>query len=198
MGWFDNPDETAPALNDALRHAKSHSPPITTHSHTAAVYIARFRRLALILGAVYFALAGLILLGLAFEGGQQSGSILMVAAPFSLLGGLAIWLAMRWRMRRHGDYRDPRIEVEVGADGIVVRGAGGAHGLRWHEIEAKLNWLQIKGNVYFVGVWVQSPLGQVDLREETYRDGRTAAALIVHGMHEDHQAREKAKIERIG
>jgi hypothetical protein len=198
MNWFDNPDETTPALNDALRHAKSRALPVTARSHTAAVYIARHRRLGLILVTVYFALVGAILLAVALDEGEANRSTLMVVAPVSLLGGFGLYLLVRWRMRRHGDYRDPGIEVEVGADGIVVRGAGGAHGLRWHEIEAKLNWLQIKGNVYFVGLWVQSPLGQVDLREETYRDGRIAAALIVQGMHEDHQAREKAKIERIG
>ena len=198
MGWFDDPDETAPAVEDALKHARSRALPVTASSHTEAVYVARFRRIGLIMGAIYFGFAGLILLGLALDGGQESWSILTVAAPFSLLGGLAIYLAMRWRMRRYGEYRDPGLVVEVGADGIIVRGAGGAHGLRWVEIDAAVNWLQIKGNVYFVGLWVQSPLGQVDLREETYRDGRIAAALIVRGKHDDYHARQRAKVERIG
>jgi hypothetical protein len=79
-----------------------------------------------------------------------------------------------------------------------VRGAGGDHGLRWHEIEAQVNWLRIKNGVYFVGLWIESALGQVDLREETYRDGRIAAALIVRGKHDDYHARQRAKVERIG
>lgn len=197
MSWFDKPDETAPAVEDALTLARRSALPVTARSHTKAFYAARYRKFGLIFGAVYSVLAGLILLGLLLDGGQDS-AVLTIVAPSSLIGGVAVHLAIRWHMRRHGDYRDPGIAVDVGADGIVARGAGGDRRLRWQEIEASVNWLKIKGSVYFVGLWLQSPLGPVDLREESYRGGRLAAALIVQGMQEAYHARQRAKVERIG
>ena len=35
MGWFDTPDETAPAVEDALKHARSRALPVTASNPAA-------------------------------------------------------------------------------------------------------------------------------------------------------------------
>jgi len=198
LGWFDDPDESEPAVQDALRIAKGKSLPVAVRSCTRAEYLGRFRKIAMIGLAGYLLFGGIILLGLVLEGGSENRMMVMVVVPLIAIGALFIWLVMRWRMRRSGKYLDPGIAVEVGADGIIVRGSGGAYGMRWHEIEARPIWVTIKSGIHFIGLWLQSPLGWVQLTEEYYRDGRIAAALIVRGMHDDYHARQKARVERIG
>jgi hypothetical protein len=198
LGWFDDPDEGEPAVQHALRIASDKAPPVMARSCTRAEYLGRFRKIAIIVSTIYALIGGLILLGLALDSGQASRGLLAVAASMLAIGALIIWLAIRWRMRRSGDYRDPGIAVDVGGDGIIVRGPGGNHGIRWQEIEARPTWVTIKSNVHFIGLWVQSPFGAVQLDEQRYQNGHIAAALIVRGIHEDYHARQKAKVERIG
>jgi hypothetical protein len=200
MGWFDTPDESEPAAQHALRVArkKSLSLPMTVRSRTQAEFLGFHRRHAWFLAAIYIVLVGGIIIGLALDGGQQSRDILKVAAPFSALCGLLLVALFWWKLQRHRDYRDPGLAIDIGADGIIVRGAGGDYGMRWHEIDVQFNWMRVKNGIYFIGLWLQSPLGLVDLKDETYRHGRNAAALIVRGLHDAYHARQRAKIERIG
>lgn len=197
MGWFDNPRECEPAIEHAVKIARNKKLPITARSRTLAELNRFHGRLALFLGAVYVCLIGGLLLSVALDSGQASRSILIVAAPIAVAGGLLIPLLARWRRQKNAKYRDPGIEVQVGADGIIVSGAGGDYGIRWHEIDAQLNWITVKHGTAFVGTWLHSPLGLIDLREETYRNGRSAAALIVRGMHDDYWRTERDKVERV-
>ena len=43
----------------------------------------------------------------------------------------------------------------------------------------------------------QCPLGQIELKHETYRNGRSAAALIVRGMHDAYWQSERDRVERV-
>ena len=198
MGWFDNSDESEPAISHALTIARKKSLPLTARSCTKAEYLGRYRKFAYITIGIYLLFGGGILIGPMIEGGRENEMVLAFAGPLLIAGLLLIWLVMRWRIRRNGKYQDPGLAVDVGADGIIVRGAGGDHGMRWHEIEARPIWISIKSGIHFTGLWVQSPLGWVQLSDEFYRQGLAAAALIVRGMHDDYHARQKARIERIG
>ena len=197
MGWFDNPRECEPAIDHALKIARNRKLPITARSRTLAELNRFHGRLALFLGALYVFLIGGLLLSVALDSGQQSRWILAVAAPIAVAGGLLIPLLALWRRRKNAKYRDPGITVQVGADGIIASRAGDDYGIRWHEIDAQLNWVTVKHGVAFVGMWLQSPLGQIELKEETYRNGRSAAALIVRGMHDAYWQNERKRVERV-
>lgn len=198
MGWFDRPDATEPAVEDALRMASGKALPVTARSYTPAEFKGRHARIVWVMTGLYAGMVTLILLPVALSDSPADRDALPFAVPVAVIGGLVIFLAYRWRMRRTAGYRDPGFAVDVGADGIIVRGVGGEFGMRWHEIDARVNWMSIKSGIHFIGLWVESPLGLVDLRDETYRSGRIAAALIVRGMYDAYQAREAARIERIG
>jgi hypothetical protein len=198
LGWFDHTDESEPAVQHALRIARDKALPATARSCTRAEFLGRFRKLAIIAGTIYGLIGGGILLGLALDSGQESRGLLVMAASMLAIGALVIWLVIRWRFKRSSAYRDPEIAIDVGADGIIVRAAGGNHGMRWHEIEARPTWVKIKSNVHFIGLQVQSPFGPVQLDEQHYQNGHVAAALIVRGIHDDYHARQKARVERIG
>ena len=198
MSWFEDSYEGESAVQHALRIARDKALPVTARSCTRAEYRGRFRKIAIIVSTIYGLFGGAILLGVALDSGQASQMLLPAAALTLAIGALIILLAICWRMRSGGEYRDPGIAVDVGADGIIVRGAAGNHGMRWHEIEARPTWVTIKSNVHFIGLWVQSPFGWVQLDEQHYQNGHAAAALIVRGIHDDYHARQKARVERIG
>ena len=198
MGWFDDPDESEPAVQHALKIARKKSLPVTARSRTLTEYLGQQRKAAYIAIGIFAFFAGGILLGLAFDSGLDSQRMLPWVAAFVLACGLLLYFGLRWKMRREGAYRDPGLEVDVGADGIIVRGTAGAYGQRWNEIEAQPMWISIKNGIHFTGLWVQSAHGWVQLTEGHYHKGLAAAALIVRGMHDDFHARQRARVERIG
>lgn len=199
MGWFYKEDEAHLAAQAGVKLAdKKAVLPLTARSHTPVEFAAVARRRIFLLWSVYIFLAGGTLVGLALDKGNESRIILTYAGPLVLAGAVLIYAGMRWRARRDGVYRDPGISVEVGADGIVLRNGEGAYGQSWLEIVAHVNWSSDRRGLHFHGLWLDGPVGRVDLRDECYRNGRIAAGAIARGMIGAHDEAAREKVERIG
>lgn len=199
MDWFEKPDDWAPVVAKARGIARDFDLPFAARSLTDDERVARRTRRIPWWLVGYGLLAALILLLVVGSAGSPGRAILAGAIALPVLGGFGVLVkraAHDWA-GRHG-IGDPAITVEIGADGIIVRGADGAYGMRWTEIEAGIIHADEEEETGFAGLSIESPLGRVALCDAHYNDGRAAAALIVRGMHDDHVRREREKVERIG
>jgi hypothetical protein len=89
-----------------------------------------------------------------------------------------LWLVGRRRTRRRRDYRDPRITVEIGEGGAVVRGPGRVHELGYAAAVVAFNTVNLRGASHFMGLVLESPLGPLRLDDLWFKPGRTAAAAL--------------------
>ena len=198
MGWFDNPGKMDPAVTQALRLAQNWDLPFSARSVTRAEQVDRRHRTIPLWLIGYGLLALLILLMVAATAGGVGRAIFAVAIALPVLVGFGFLVQRAGRdwASRPGT-RDPRNSVEIGADGIIVRGEDAAHGMRWFEIKASIRYSDAEEETGFAGLAIDSPLGRIDLCDRYYHDGRTAAALIVRGLHDAYWQRERDKVERI-
>ena len=202
MGKRDDGYAVEEAAEQAIRLAEARALPVAAFSlSTDAVgRTHRMRqRLVAVLAVAGLALFALVVLSGIGDGINGRGEAVEVISGGLVLAAAAIFLGLQWRKRRRLAYRDPQLRVEVGADGLIVTGPDGAYGQRWSEVEANVQWASSRhGGIVFVGLWLQSPLGTVDLRDDRFRDGRAAAAAIVAGMNAARLGAERAKVEQIG
>ena len=198
MGWFDKPGEMEPAVAQALRLARDWDLPFSARSITRDEQVERRHRTIPLWLIGYAVLAFLLLLMVAGTAGGVVRGFFAVAVALPILVGFGFLVQRAGRdwAARPG-IRDPRTSVEIGADGIIVRGDDGAFGMRWFEIKASIRHSDPQEETGFAGLEIDSPLGRIDLCDQHYHDGRTAAALIVRGLHDAYWQREREKVERI-
>ncbi len=189
MGWLDATDDDL-AVEKAMKQANRTALPITARSLTATEMQFRTWRL-IILGGVAFALFALLMAMMSADDPFHSK---VQMATFVLTSAVIGFLVARWWLGRQAAYRDPRIKVEAGADGIIVTAAGGAQGMRWSEIEAQIVHYRTRNSFHYCGIRLQSPFGTVDLRDERYRNGKAAASVIIRGKVLAEETRRLAKI----
>lgn len=165
------------AREQALDLAATLTLPVTARSLTAAE-IARIDRryLPIILG-IFIAAALPILAIFAVAGASGPGSVAIMAAAIALLGTI-LWLIARGRAAGRRDYVDPQITVEVGADKLILRAPGRTEEIDFAGMEAKVNFVRIRGNSYFLGLILGTPLGELQLDDLWFEHGREAAAAL--------------------
>ena len=189
MGWLDATDDDL-AVEKAIKLANRARLPVVARSLTGAEM--RFRNWRLVvLGGLGFALFALLMAALSARAPFQEQAEM---ATFVLVLAVVCFLVARWWLRRHAAYRDPRITIEVGADGIIVTAPDGAQGMRWSEIEAEIVHYRTRQGLYYRGISLESPFGTIDLRDARYRHGRTAASVIIRGKVLAEETRQRAKI----
>ncbi len=93
------------------------------------------------------------------------------------MGGI-LWLVGRRRGRHRRDYRDPRITVEIGEAGAVVRSPGRVDELAYAGTNVAFNTVNLRGTTHFMGLVLESPLGPLRLDDLWFKPGRTAAAAL--------------------
>jgi len=164
---------------------------VTARSLTAAEMRLRSWRRIFLYALPFTPLALLMVLASRNDNPQERLELAITGLVFLLIGGLVA----RWWLRRQAAYRDPRIKVEAGADGIIVTAPDGAQGMRWSEIEAKIVHYQTRGGgLHYCGLWLETPFGMVDLCDERFRNGKTAAAVIIRGKVLAEETRQRAKV----
>jgi hypothetical protein len=141
------------------------------------------------------ALAGIIAL-LAFVGLPLIAVMLVAAgnepeprrtviyvAILAFAGFALIALARGWRARR-ADYVDPQLTVEAGADGVTIGGPSGRHVLRYPQVQARISSIGVRQSIRFVGIVMDSPVGELRLDDYLFANGRNVAGAIVRGISE--------------
>ena len=106
-----------------------------------------------------------------------------------------IWLEA-W-VETNADYVDPGIGVDVHHDGIRVSWGGEEHAIAFDAVEASLTIQWSDGSAYFKGMKLESPIGLIELDDETFDRGCSAAAAIVQGMHWAREERDRLRRERL-
>ncbi len=197
MDWLNGSGEQRAVTGQAIRIADGLTLPFHAWSLTRAEVTRAHRRLFLGAAIVYLAVLAPIAWSVRGELEKDPVPALAFVGATALVGGLLVLMTWYWA-RRAADYRDPEIMIDVGDHGLVVRSLGAAQTLGWGEIEAKLLFYSGKSGLQFRGVELKTANGTIPLEDDWYRNGRLAAAMVVRGMHAAHDARQKARVERIG
>lgn len=97
----------------------------------------------------------------------------------AVLLGLLAWL----RLRRHGDYQDPLIAVDVAEDAVTLR-SGGDTVVKAYQA---LNVVRVvtrapRQSLYFDGVVLDTELGRIVLGDPAFVGGNTAAGAILRRL----------------
>ncbi len=191
-------DEIELAAADAIGLARNVTLPVVAASRSRDAILSRYQtRLALL--AVLVTVGVLFMVAVALQQRSETRNDMLVFILFFALivGGTCFVLAQRM-LRAPRAYRDPGLAIEVGADGIAISAPAGRQDLGWDEVEAEITLVRFRGTVHFEGLELDSRFGTQKLNDIWYSDGRTAAAAIVRGVEQARQARERAKVERIG
>ena len=202
MDWFGKTiSGMDPGVAKALALARDWSLPFTARSLTHDERVDQ-RTSTIPLWLLGYGLFAILILLVVFGSGLGYGGVAgalvatVIAVPMLIGFGFVVQrMAHDWASRP--GHRDPGISIEIGADGIVVSGADGVHPLPWREIKASIINADEEEETGFAGLAIECPLGRIELRDSGFNDGRTAAALIVRGMHDDHVRREREKVERF-
>lgn len=166
--------------------------PVKARTLTVGEFRRNERRLIALLGGVYALFVGWIVISLVLDDGQESRRILTLFLPLSIVLTGILALVFRWRLRKHADYRDHQVAIEVTAGGVRVDWEGQSHALDYESIRYRLCWQSAKGNISFLGINLESPIGPIGLVDQWYRGGRDAAAAIVTEHDKWHHLRRLA------
>lgn len=105
----------------------------------------------------------------------------------ALFGGAALLLVIvAWRkLARHGGYRDPGLEVEVGEEGVTVTGPDGRDARPFAELAvSRVLTRTTRNSVYFDGIVLDTSFGPVELGDEGFTGGNAAAGAILRKLDE--------------
>lgn len=166
--------------------------PVTARTLTVSEFRRNEWRFIALLAGVYALFVGWIVISLVLDPGQESRRILSLFLPLAVVLAGILALVFRWRLKKHADYRDHRVAIEVTAGGVRIGWDGQSHALDYEDIRYTLCWQSVKGNTYFLGINLESPIGPIGLVDRWYRGGRDAAAAIVTEHHEWHHLRRLA------
>jgi len=170
-------DPNAPAA--PARRTTRDTLPITARSLTEAEVAALESRMGRILFPIILGMLWMLIIPLLFTGGRQAESLRGIMLPMGIFGTLFIWLVWQWRQKRQRRHCATPILVEVGADRLTLTSEGQIHhinydGLVWH----LLTWGG-ELDTYFVGIRLETPLGELRLEDGCFERGADAAAAIV-------------------
>jgi hypothetical protein len=190
MSWFGPERHVEQSIEQAKKIAARLTLPVMARSLTRPELVDKHRNaigivvvflLLFLVGALFFSL----------DDGWLTNFILLlmlVAVP-------ALFVAGQMRMRRHRDYRDPRIRIEAGRDGLDFTNEAGTQRVDWLSVEAKVRFVIGKGDyARFTGLRLDSPFGPIVLEDDWYRNGRNLAAAIILGKLRAEAGRERDKV----
>ena len=180
------------ARDAAFSIAEKLSLPVKARTLTVAEMRRNERRLVYGLVGFYAGFVAYCLIGMALEGGEANRDLFWSILPIFILGGIAMALMARWRLRKHAGYRDHLIAVEVTGRNVRIDWNGQSYALDYEDIRYQLCWQSVKGVVYFLGINLESPIGPIGLADQWYSGGGKAAAAIVTEHHKWHHLRRLA------
>ncbi|WP_162806674.1 hypothetical protein [Sphingosinicella terrae] len=137
------------------------------------------RRFAVIMLGIYLGVCGVILVGLALDGGQASREMLPIVLLACLAGAGIVGLACWWRLRKHRDYRDPLLWIRVSDRNVSIDWNGHRVDLSYDQVAYQVHYQSFRSNVDFLGIRLDTPLGPISIVDEWFHGGRKAAAAIV-------------------
>jgi hypothetical protein len=197
MDWLNGATEQQIVVGKAIRIADQLTLPFHAWSKTRAEVKRPARRLFVGTVILIVAVTAPIVWSLRNELEKEPWPAFAFVGAMALAGGLLMLLT--WSgVRQAGEYRDPEIMIGVGEHGLSVRSPDRTQAIYWNEIEARLLLFGGKSSLQFRGIEMTTSQGTIRLEDEWYRNGALAAAVVVREVHAAHEARQKARIERIG
>ena len=191
-------DEIELAAADAIGLARDVTLPVVAASRSREAILSRYQtRLTLLAVLVTGGILFMVAVALQ-QRAETRNDMLVFTLFFALIVGGACFVLAQRMLREPRAYRDPGLAIEVGADGVTISAPAGRQRLEWGEVEAEITLVRFRGSVHFEGLELESRFGTQKLNDIWYSEGRTAAAAIVRGVELARQARERAKVERIG
>jgi hypothetical protein len=153
--------------------------PITARSLTTEEVAAKENRFARIFLPIVLVMLWGLILPLFLTGGREAESL---RGPMFVLGVVAtgfIFLVWQWRQKRQRRHCGVPILIEVGPDRLTLRSAGQVHVLAYDALDWRMITWSGEYDRYFVGIRLQSPLGELRLEDGCFERGADAAAAIV-------------------
>lgn len=165
--------------------------PVTARSLTRAEKRAPALRETGWLVAVYL-MFGLACLGVIRFATTNPRMVDWLPAIFAL-AGVALVVAAWRKLARHGGYRDPGIEVEVGEEAVTVRTAESAQTIP-HDgvVITRVLTRNPRNSVYFDGIVLETANGPLQLGDEGFASGNVAAGAILRKLDERETASARA------
>ncbi len=190
MSWFGPERHIEQSVEQARTIAARLTLPVMARSLTRPELVDKHRN-AIGIVIVFLMLFLVVALFVSLDDGRLTAFILLlmlVAVP-------ALFVAGQMRMRRHRDYRDPRIRIEAGCDGLDFTNQAETQRMDWLSVEAKVRFVIGKGDhARFTGLRLDSPFGAIVLEDDWYRNGRNVAAAIILGKLRAEAGREHDKV----
>jgi hypothetical protein len=160
--------------------------PLTARSLTEEEVAAIDHRFYLIILGIFWAGALPLLIGIHAYGDAADPNLTLIVTACALLPTVSLWLFARRKVRQRRDYRDPQIPIEAGEDGIAYRSTSNTNNISYADTKDVTLILQTMGGqkgagpaVLFLGIFLGTPSGPIQLENRYYKLGTQTTAVIV-------------------
>ena len=153
--------------------------PIVARSLSEAEVAALESRMARILFPILLGMLWLLIVPLFLTCGRQAESMRPIMLKMGLAGTAVIFFAWHFRQKRQRRHCAVPVLVEVAADRLTLSSAGQTHALRYEDLTWRMLTWGTEGSTWFVGIRLDSPLGELRLEDGCFERGADAAEAIV-------------------